>query len=462
MMGSRAREHHGDSLFEDSFYNVDDGSARPSPNRPAVATTATVPAPVPVQQHQPQWISQPRPTVVTTAHAPAPAASANRHLVTAQSFESDDGSFYNIDVPIAELGSLQQRSQPSTQSQATGATDFSGGWTRNDFNTSSHNLNAAGADSRLAHSSLADLTPSEIAEIDALCGISALIQLADMGFPAQHCRIALKECDGDVSRAITFCLEHGPDEMKWLMRAEANRIAQNASEPVPVTPAAAATTEKPKKGIFQRLFKTKGADAKRSSNTSTVAATQPATGDRSSHGQQRPVSMPAGAHAPQPTHGPTAQPSHPVHHGPAPQPASHPAQHGSTAQHSHPTPVQSSHAAPAQAHAANRPVSMPVNHSHAAPPAAAAAAGAGSPSPRKTARDKSHPANANVNVNANAKANAKAGNVSSTDGGPSHPPANATKKPRGPTTGSASSTTTGTTTGSLNVAATTASASGVC
>lgn len=248
---------------------------------------------------------------------------------------------------------------------------------RNDFNTSSHNLNAAGTDSRLAHNSLADLTPSEIAEIDALCGISALIQLADMGFPAQHCRIALKECDGDVSRAITFCLEHGPDEMKWLIRAEANRIAQNASEPVPVTPAAAATTEKPKKGIFQRLFKTKGAETKRSSNTSTVAAIQPATGDRSSHGQQRPVSMPAGAHAPQQAHGPSAQPSHPVHHGPAPQLASHPAQHGSTAQHSHPTPVQSNHAASAQAHAANRPVSMPVNHSHAAPPAATVATATG-------------------------------------------------------------------------------------
>lgn len=377
MMGSRAREHHGDSLFEDSFYNVDDGSSRPSPNRTTVATTAPVPAPVPVQQHQPHVISQPRPTVMTTAHAPAPTASGNRHLATAQSFESDDGSFYNIDVPIAELGSLQQRSQLPAQfsaapSQATGAVD---GWMRNDFNTSSHNLNAAGADSRFAHSSLADLTPSEIAEIDALCGIPALIQLVEMGFPAQHCRIALKECDGDVSRAITFCLEHGPDEMQWLIRAEANRIARNASEPVPVTPAATAATEKPKKGIFQRLFKTKGADAKRSSNTSTVAATQPATGDRGSHGHQRPVSMPAGAHAPPQTHGPTAQPPHPVQHGPAPQP-SHPAQHGSTAPHSHPTSVQSNHAAAAQAHAANRPVSMPVNHPHAAPPAAAAAAAA--------------------------------------------------------------------------------------
>jgi hypothetical protein len=213
---------------------------------------------------------------------------------------------------MAELGTIRRNTeqshslqphQPPVAPVATGRqqttgenVDFSRGWLQTEFNSSVHNMNDPAQSSVESQSSLlGTLTPAEIAEIDALCGIAALLQLVDMGFRPEHCRIALKECDGNVSRAITFCLEHGEEEMQWLIQAESNRLARAATEPVPVEPSArfnqdASSANKPKKGIFQRLFTSKG---KQSSNTSTVTATHHAAHTQPEHvDHSRPVSLP--------------------------------------------------------------------------------------------------------------------------------------------------------------------------
>lgn len=64
------------------------------------------------------------------------------------------------------------------------------------------------------------LTIQEVAEVEKLYGIAKLIQIMDMGFPANFSRIALKRCNGDVQVATNFCIENSETVLQALVEKD--------------------------------------------------------------------------------------------------------------------------------------------------------------------------------------------------------------------------------------------------
>lgn len=286
---------HYDSLYDDSFYNVDDAGSvsrhQSVQQLPSLSVQTTQQRPQSIQQRQ----------TIQQSHPPI------------HSVESESGSFYNINVPIAELGSYHQRNN-ATQQPERSPVDFVGhGWTQNDFQPGQalpgRNENIMGS-----------LTPEEIAEIDTLCGLPALLQLIEMGFPPEHARIALRQCDGNLDRATMFCLENDAQQMNFFLRAELEQRTQNVPEPVTVVRAGgqpvsqqvtpspsvspvavaggtptAGSAPKEKKSLFRKLFKSSNTASKRSAGTTTTIVqqqTQQQAQPRVQQPQQQPHQQP--------------------------------------------------------------------------------------------------------------------------------------------------------------------------
>ena len=105
------------------------------------------------------------------------------------------------------------------------------------------------------------IPPQDLEEIEKTFGIVKFKALLDMGFSPDHSWLALRQSKGDVDEAITFCLELD-DETKdrLILQFNRDRTQKPAANPVPTS-----NPEKPKKGIFSKIFGK--SDAKKPSNS---------------------------------------------------------------------------------------------------------------------------------------------------------------------------------------------------
>jgi hypothetical protein len=71
------------------------------------------------------------------------------------------------------------------------------------------------------------LSQEEFEELEHSFGITAVLQLLDMGFSIEQARVALRKCRGDLQRAVVFCLENAEALQSMVHADRAARASAN-------------------------------------------------------------------------------------------------------------------------------------------------------------------------------------------------------------------------------------------
>lgn len=260
--------------MEDSFYYTEDTStakaSSPSKVRAMAASRAPAKAPapavVPVQQPAPA----PAPSV-----RPAPLKLVSFRDMRQESSLSDfgdSGSCYDLDIPLNRLQDIEADRRGTGQpepSPASAAGHFDAAFSRED----------PANDEEEEENPLGGLSAEELRQMEKDFGMTAVLQLLDMGFPLGHARLALTRCAGDVQRAIVFCLEHDDQQMAGMVQQQqqqASQAQQPQHQPVALTASGKAQVQARKKSFLQSIFGSKASSVPVPVPVSTPAPTVPA------------------------------------------------------------------------------------------------------------------------------------------------------------------------------------------